>query len=74
MLLLNTKKKRKMEKIYTTPAMQETEMDLRQAVAQASGVRGENPEIGYGGVDRQGTKDPDANHRNDRNAEWGNLW
>ena len=53
--------------------MQETEMDLRQAVAQASGVNGSNG-IGYGGVDSQGTKDPDANRRNDRNTEWGNLW
>ena len=62
-----------MKKIYMTPVMQETVMDLRQAVAQASGVNGSNG-IGYGGVDRQGTKDPDTNRRNDRNTEWGNLW
>ena len=48
-------------------------MDLCQAVAQASGVNGNNG-IGYGGVDSKGNKDPDANRRNDSNVEWGNLW
>ncbi len=62
-----------MRKIYIKPAMQETEMDLCQAVAQASGVNGNNG-IGYGGVDSKGNKDPDANRRNDSNVEWGNLW
>lgn len=53
--------------------MQETEMDLHQAVAQTSSVEGNNG-IGYGGVDTNGSKDPDANRRNDSNVEWGNLW
>ncbi len=62
-----------MKKIYIIPAIQETEMDLHQAVAQTSSVEGNNG-IGYGGVDTNGSKDPDANRRNDSNVEWGNLW
>ena len=61
-----------MKQIYTTPAMQETVLDLRQAVA-LSGVEGTNG-IRYGGVDTQGSKDPDANRRGNSDVEWGNLW
>jgi len=61
-----------MKKTYTIPAIQETTVDLCQAVA-LSGVEGTNG-IKYGGIDKQGSKDPDANRRNDSNVEWGNLW
>ena len=48
-------------------------MNLCHAIAQATGVKS-NEEIGikYGGVDKSGSKDPDANRRNE--VEWGNLW
>ena len=47
-------------------------MDLCYVVASATGVSGDG--IGWGGVDEGGSKDPDANRRNNSNVEWGNLW
>lgn len=66
-------KENNMKKIYSIPTIQETPMNLCHAIAQATGVKS-NEEIGikYGGVDKSGSKDPDANRRNE--VEWGNLW
>ena len=61
-----------MKKIYSVPAIQETPMDMRHAIAEGS-VKSDNDHgIKYGGVDQAGSKDPDSNRRND--ADWGNLW
>ena len=61
-----------MKKAYKTPETRLTVMDLSYVVASATGVSGDG--IGWGGVDEGGSKDPDANRRNDSNVEWGNLW
>lgn len=61
-----------MKKAYKTPETRLTVMDLCYVVASTTGVSGDG--IGWGGVDEGGSKDPDANRRNNSNVEWGNLW
>ena len=58
-----------MKKAYISPALQETTMDLRTAVAQLTGTAGENHHIDDGGVDTGGNT-PGANSRD----SWDQFW
>ena len=58
-----------MRKRYTTPAMQETLMDLSHAVASATGVQGDDG-TGWGGVDEGSLLDPEANSRDSREEDF----
>ena len=59
-----------MKKTYITPAMQETTMALRLAIAALTyGVTGDDG-TGWGGVDNGGTLDPESNSRSD----WESFW
>jgi len=51
-----------MKQAYNSPALQETRMDFRSAIAELSGAGGNH--LGWGGKD-DGTHDPDANSRGD---------
>lgn len=64
-----------MKKQYITPDVLSTDLHLSTIVC-GSGVnsQGANVDVRHGGVDTNGSKDPDANRRNDSNVEWGNLW
>ena len=57
-----------MKKAYISPALQETTMDLRTAVAQLTGDAGGH-HIGDGGDD-DGTHDPGSNSR----GSWDQFW
>lgn len=57
-----------MKKAYITPALQETTMDLRTAVAQLTGDAG-GQHIDDGGVDTGGNT-PGANSRD----SWDQFW
>ena len=48
-----------MKQAYQSPALQETPIDLRSAIAELTGEADGN-RIGWGGKD-DGTHDPDAN-------------
>ncbi len=52
-----------MKQAYQSPALQETRMDLRSAIAELSGDADGN-HLGWGGMD-DGSHDPDANSRGD---------
>lgn len=57
-----------MKKTYITPALQETPMDLRSAVAQLTGNT-EDDHIGSGGEDH-GENEIGSNSRN----SWDQFW
>ena len=51
-----------MKKIYIIPAIQETTMNLGHAIANGTGVNGDDG-TGWGGVDEGGLLDPESNDR-----------
>jgi hypothetical protein len=57
-----------MKQTYITPAMQETPMDLRSAIADLTGNAGDD-HIGWGGQD-DGSHDAGSNSRN----SWDQFW
>ena len=58
-----------MKKIYTTPAMVVTQMDLQIVLTEMTGVHGSDG-TGWGGVDEGGLLDPETNSR----GNWEDFW
>lgn len=62
-----------MKKYYIAPSISLDELEVGTIIAQSTGVTapGQEPPIGYGGLDKEGTQDPSAKSRN----EWEDgLW
>ncbi len=58
-----------MKKLYSAPTIQSTDIEMQGIIAQ-SGVKSNNG-LGYGGVDREGTKDPGVKKKN---SLWDEEW
>ena len=60
-----------MKKNYLTPSMSFEPIALAEIIAQSGGVRAQELDITYGGIDGDGKKDPSVKER----SEWEDgLW